>query len=227
MIKVLVGGIGSGKSLTLAKWIVNSDDKVFTNFKVRSKNVTRLKNKHLFKEVVKGKTKKLGVNWQFWNDQVRKHKGFSIAIDELHNVMHSRRAMSTQNVLLSKWVSQIRKLTGESESCDLVLITQVLQRADVSVRDLINQVVHCTKTVGDELVPTTVYRWGKKTVLDLPKTFITLTYFTGSDCKERYYSWLSSGNIKAYDKRVAYVGNPFFKFFDSHEIISFGDSEYL
>lgn len=93
MIKSYVGGIGSGKSISLIKEIVDRDRKSYTNFKLYNlKNYERLKVQNLVKQVKEKETGKIRymVNYDYWDKQLKKDTGFDIYIDEIHNIANSR-----------------------------------------------------------------------------------------------------------------------------------------
>jgi len=130
MIIILLGGIGSGKSLSAVKEIIDTNQYALTNFNLMGiKNFHRIK----FADIIKKEKKGLKVNWEFWEDVRRKHKNYSIYLDEIHNIIHSRRAMSKTNILMSKWVSQIRKILSDSPNNHLYLISQTMRKIDVDL----------------------------------------------------------------------------------------------
>lgn len=229
MIKIILGGIGSGKSLTATKKIydMHNKDVVFTNFKVRDIKYTRLKYYHIIEESKdeKGKIHR-SLNWEFWNKMKNEHEGFHVYLDEIHNIMHSRLSMTKQNVLMSSWVAQIRKILGGNEKYDLVCISQELERIDVSVRDLTNEIILCKKFQTGRLLPTIIYNHGKKKMKMLPEILIICYYFKGSMCTRNYLAFRDRG-VKTYNYRTSFLANVYFRYFDSYELIDFGQEGYL
>lgn len=223
MIRLILGGVGSGKSLLATKYALKRDNHLFLNYKIRTPNNTRIKVQH----IIDSADKKPHVNWDYWNAAVKKHGGFDIIIDEIHNVMHARRAMSRQNVIMSQWISQIRKVTGDNEHYDFLCISQAFERIDVAVRDLAYEIIICKKVELTQNVMTTIYKNGKKMVVALPVTLIFLTYFTGDNCKDNYMIWKATKNKRFVSKQSYFYANPYFKFYDSYELLSFGEDEYL
>lgn len=194
MIICFLGGIGSGKSLSLVKEIQNRDQFLFTNFELKNyKQYQRIKFADVFQE--KGE-KQYDVNWAFWNEQALKHKGYSIALDEVHNLINSRTSMSAMNILMGKWVSQIRKILSDSEDNHLYLISQTLRKIDVSFRDLIHLFCVCT------------------CMKDGKNVWIKQRWFEGID------NYLN-GHRKA---TSAFLGNPYFKYYDTKKLV-FGDEK--
>ena len=190
MIICFLGGIGSGKTLSVVKEIINKNQFVFTNFELKNlKNYRRIMYKDIFEEKEKGK---FDVNWKFWNDFSESHKeGYSIVLDEVHNLIHSRRSMTGTNILMSKWVSQIRKILSDSEHNHLYLISQTLRKIDVDFRDLIHIFIVC------------------KSVNIKGKVWIKQTWYDGLE------NFL---NAKSKIKTV-FLGNPYFKYYDTKKIV--------
>lgn len=230
MIRLILGQPGSGKTLTAVKTIHDAEDQVFTNFRVRLKDVERIKMEDVIlvdrDETGKLMPKTARVNWDFWKATIKRRGGFHIIIDELHNIMHSRMAMSKQNILMSQWVAQIRKVTGENERFDFVCVSQEIGRVDIAVRDLTSEIVHCRKfETGEELL-TIVYENGRKREKVLPETWIIKTVFKGMSCVQRYLDYRDF-NQKTYSKRTGFLANPYMKFYDSYELVNFGETAYL
>jgi hypothetical protein len=220
MIIIITGGIGSGKTLTAVKEILSRKNEVFTNFKLKNIKYTRLKQNHLFHKK-KGKHK---LNFDFWRSQTKK-RNFDIYLDEFHNLMGSRRSMSKKNVLLSDWLSQIRKILGESEKNNLYLITQKLRRIDVNSRDLAHMAIKCEKQLIEEVpIPTEVINnKGKIETKQLPLCLIYLHYFEDSDALNAYENY----GVNTCQYTIRFIANWFYKYYDSYELIDFGSEEYL
>ena len=229
MIKIILGGIGSGKSLTSVREILyRNSDVVYGNFKVKNcDNFTRLKYSDVL--LKNDKEKPEGVNWTFWDEARKKHGGFHIILDEIHNIMHSRRSMSKENIIISKWVSQIRKVTGENENYDLFCISQAIDRIDVSIRDLAAEIIFCTKVVhpSKNVWTDVINDKGKIIKKLLPLTLIYTTFFRGTECVNNFKKWKIL-RAKTYWKRSYFAANNYYKYYDSYEFIKFGDdNEYL
>lgn len=98
MIIVFIGGIGSGKTLSVVKELVDRQHKedAYINFDTKKiRGVKRIELDWIIKTEKEERqnakpliTKK--VNWQFWNELKKKDKTFSIYLDEVHNILHSR-----------------------------------------------------------------------------------------------------------------------------------------
>jgi len=194
MIIILLGGIGSGKSLSAVKEIIDTNQYALTNFNLMGiKNFHRIK----FADIIKKEKKGLKVNWEFWEDVRRKHKNYSIYLDEIHNIIHSRRAMSKTNILMSKWVSQIRKILSDSPNNHLYLISQTMRKIDVDFRDLAQIIIWCKKIIRRNRV------------------FIKQYWFNGFDSFVMERKYLTRG----------FLGNRYFKYYKTGEMVTFTDAE--
>lgn len=229
MIIVLSGGVGSGKSISAVRYAMDSDN-VLANFSLKHHpKFTRLKREHIIlenKSVPEGCRKPVvekKVNWDFW----RQHQNSDVFLDEIHNIMNSRTAMSKTNILMSEWLSQVRKLWGSSgdinmlkylrkmpnksfnkyfpyilhRSRNLWFVTQRPRKVDINVRDLCHVFIQCSKIE--------IIKDGQKHVVIINDV------------------WLGTDNIDAIEmcemgakpKRCMFYANNYFKNYDSYEII--------
>lgn len=207
MIICYLGGVGSGKTLSVVKNIVDDNySMAFTNFKLKKiKHYHRIKIDDIItaEQVNIGTEKKpkfrkeTAINWDYWNKVRKEHKYFSIYLDEVHNIVHSRSSMSRRNVMMSKWISQIRKVLQDSNFNHIYLISQKINRIDVAFRELAHLFIECRKieVKGKVIVLQTHYASLEEYRFNMP---LFTTYF---------------------------VGNPYFKYYDSLELIDFGDQE--
>lgn len=198
MIICILGGVGSGKSLTLVKKVAESKNYPITNFKLKHIDYHRLK----YSDIVKGKGKDISVNWDFWNSMKKLHDGFSIYLDEIPTFYNARAAMSKRNQVFSRWLSQIRKITMDSEYNHLYVAAQKLRQIDILMRELAHIFITCQKVTKDK------------------KIFII----------NRYYTDLRLVELNARPSaKIAFRAEPYFNFYDTKELISFGDEidEYV
>jgi hypothetical protein len=229
MIKILLGGLGSGKSVTAAKWISQTTDPVFTNMHIKNDNIIRLRYDMIIKtEPVEGSKVRFhkSVNWDFWNRAREQYKNFHIYGDEWQNVASARRSMSGNNLCISQWTSQLRKICGESQRTDFVVASQEISKIDVDTRDLAYLICYCQKYEFPELIPTVCLQAGKLAVKPVPKTYILNTFFTGVDCVNNYWDFKEQ-RAKTYAYRSYYLANPYFRLYDSFQILDFGESAYI
>lgn len=234
MIIAVIGEVGSGKSVTATKKILESPLPAFVNYNVVSKrkDIFRLKKDDIVLKTESGQKKTgekkydMSVNWSFWNTALDDYGNYNLCLDEVHNLVHSRRSMDKFNVFASIWISQIRKILGESETSNIYLITQKLQRLDSTFRDLLNQIIYCEKIVDNSIrIKTKCYSKGNLIIKNLPAIYIKNTYFTGSDCDINFNDYFVFGRSQKGVHSSMYLANPFFRFYNSYEL--FGESSYL
>lgn len=202
MIIVLVGGIGSGKTISAVREIIKSKNYPITNFKLKKYKYHRLKYTDIITETIKtgldDKQRKIKVvNWAFWDNIRKKHSNFSIYLDEAHNIINSRNSMSKDNILLSKWVSQIRKVLSDSPYNHLYVVTQHSRKIDINFRDLTQIVISCS------------------CIKYKNHTYIIQKFFNGFDNYLR-----NAHKAKAY-----FNADPYFKYYDTMEMVTFDDSD--
>lgn len=229
MIRLILGQPGSGKTVSAVKRVVDAKELTYTNFRVRAPGTIRIRLDMVIREEPNENPKLRPVrlvNWDHWRGAILEHGGFHIFIDELHNIMHARLSMTKQNVLMSQWVAQIRKVTGENERFDFVCISQELERVDVAVRDLTHEIVHCQKRVDGHVADTIAYERGRKVTKKIPLTWVMQTYFTGLGCVRRYQDFRDLGH-RTWSRRTVFLANHYFQYYDSYELIDFGETAYL
>lgn len=142
MITIKIGKIGSGKTLTAVRSILNDEYpmEIYTNIKFNKKikNIVELEMDML---IVTEYNEKKGidvpksVNTMFWQD---KNYPITIILDECHNVLNPRRSHSAINIVMTDVLSLLRRIIGSRNSGygELVLITQLPRRIDPIARDM-------------------------------------------------------------------------------------------
>ena len=215
MIKIIVGGVGSGKTITAVKHVINRKQKVFCNFELKNyPNHERLKIEHIIKEIItenpRGKpTIKYSVNWDFWKDLIKSGTKFDIYIDEAHNIINSRRGMKSFSICFIKWLTQIRKILGENENNHIYFITQRITSVDIVVRELAYEVIWCFKIIK---------------IVDNKKNVYIFNYvFSGYNCLYLFNYFLETEQTYKICKRTYFYANSYFKFYNSYELIEFND----
>jgi len=198
LIICFLGGIGSGKTLSIVREIITRKIYPFTNFNL---NVSH--HRLMFSDIVnietdeKGRNRLTGVNWAYWEDVVKKHKHYSIFLDEMGGVISARTSMSKKNILITKWLSQIRKILQDSESNHIYFISQTARQVDVIFRELAQVIVHCrTRKVAGEL-------------------YIIQDYYNGI---ENFYACVCAG-------RKYFKAAPYYKYYNRNEMVRFSDGE--
>jgi len=227
MIYVIVGGVGSGKSLSAVKMIKNRGCRCFTNFDMKGiKGYRRLKHSDIVMQKVEsfkkdGSPKKvsLDVNFGFWEKEMKKG-GFDVYIDELQGIANSRRSQSNENVVWNKFISQIRKMLGSTEKNNIYLITQRPNSIDVQFRELAHVWILCNKILIHSVEVKTNTPEGIK---NLPLCVITMSWFRSLEELELYSKYESS-NLPFHQSW--FMGNGFYKYYDSYSLIDFS-GEYI
>lgn len=151
MIRIVLGNVGSGKTAQIVREIKNKKDirPVFTNIDIRGiKNVFKITSDMLIKkDVVKhdkeGNPKySMRFNKEFWVKTIEKYKAIDVVIDEAHQFFNPRRSMSKINVIMSDFLSMLRRILGSNDnvSGELVLITQLERRIDIIAKEMATNV---------------------------------------------------------------------------------------
>lgn len=226
MIFAYVGGVGSGKTASLVKSIVQRKNRAYTNFAVKGATIERLKKSDIVKKLpakqnAKGEITKYQykVNYEFWQKKVKAKVKFDIYIDEIHNIIHARQAMSKFNVEATKWVAQIRKLMGQHKNNHLYIISQRPMGIDIAFRELAHAFILC-KAHDTGLKKPTKTLQGTKI---LPITVITQYIFRNIQQLEMF---MLNPRLKGYAQKKAFVANNYYQYYDTYEVVDF-DDEYL
>lgn len=85
-------------------------------------------------------------NLDFWKNLRKEGVPINIVIDEAHNIINSRRSMSTKNICIMDWLAMARRILGSVSGMygELVFITQLPRRIDIVALEMarkISQVV--------------------------------------------------------------------------------------
>lgn len=199
MIILILGGIGSGKTLSIIKQIIDTKQYALTNFKLKGiDNYSRIKVSDIIKDDREKKTK--SVNWEYWDSMRKNHDSYSIYLDEIHNLIHSRRSMTKTNILMSKWISQIRKILSDHPKNHIYCISQTIRKIDVDFRELAQIVIECSKV---ELK-------------------------SGVFIRQRWYNGVEDYLMKRKTLTTAFKGDRYFKHYDTRGLVTFSDAdEYI
>lgn len=216
MIYILIGGIGSGKSLSMCREISLRKNICYANFRVKYRN-TRLitQDDMIIPELSKtGKISGYSVNWGFFDKIAAKHKNFDLFIDEFHDIMNSRRSVSNKNIALSSWLAQVRKILGNMKDHHLFVATQTLRKVDVNIQDLCHFVVaHDSREIDMNLLkPFAEYDPKFKKAL-----IVRRTIYGSGKANDGVYSYMHGINVIYQD---SFIGNQYFNKYDSYEIIN-------
>lgn len=158
MIRIFLGNVGSGKTISAVKELVDTKDNPY-KLPTFSNIITKKKGKYglpknfaikrdmlIKKEVVRIKKDgteefKLSFNKEFWVKQRDEHNGFNIVLDEAHTLIDARRFMSKQNKIMNDFMALIRKIAqNPNNDATLTLISQLDNRIDLTARELCTEV---------------------------------------------------------------------------------------
>lgn len=158
MIRIFLGNVGSGKTISAVKELVDGKDNpyslpTFSNIITKKKGKYALPKNHpikrdmlIKKDIVRVKKDgspeyTLSFNKEFWLKQKEKYNGFNIVLDEAHTLIDARRFMSKQNKVLNDFLALIRKIAQNPNSdATLTLISQLGNRLDLTARQLCTEV---------------------------------------------------------------------------------------
>ncbi len=79
------------------------------------------------------------LNIDFWK---KKSGVCNVVLDEAHTILNSRRSMSHINIIVTDWLSLLRRILGQAKSGfgELVLISQLPTRLDIIAREMASQI---------------------------------------------------------------------------------------
>jgi ferredoxin-like protein FixX len=150
MIKIYLGNVGSGKTVSAVREIINNSNFVtYSNIQTKriKNNVVINKEMIIKKELLFTKKSgeemyKYSFNKDFWINEIKKNPNMNIIIDEAHTVLNSRRAMSKQTQCILDFIALIRKILGSSSAGQgsLILISQLERRLDPVASEMATQI---------------------------------------------------------------------------------------
>lgn len=230
MIRIIVGGTGSGKSISAVKDMLDRKIDCYTNLQSKCPYLKRLEVADIIMKKTIGNKKDgtpieaLAINWDFWDKKIGTK--FDITLDEAHNIMDSHASMTHFSRMMRTWITQVRKILGASQNTNLNLISQRFENIDVTSRELCHEIVHCQSMANEsKIIDTVALEYGKQVTIKAPLTYIIKTYFSGEDCLNNFYDYRMGR--KSYSRRGMFIANPYFKYNDSFSINRFGDEVYL
>lgn len=214
---IIVGGIGSGKTLLAVRHMKERQKPCYANFSVKLPDVTRLRWDHLFTLDDKGKPE--AINWDFWR-QVQL-SGIDVYGDEWHNVQNSRRSMSKQSILMNNLNSQLRKILGSDNHNNFYVITQRPEAIDLHLRYLAQWWwLPRKQAFRHHQVPTQVIdtKTGKLVYKMLPAMRIW------------HEAYRSQNDLELGINKVVYppfIANDYYRYYDTHCLVDFGGEEFV
>jgi len=158
MIRIFLGNVGSGKTISVVRELVesNSDSNclmTYSNIVTKQKgkfklnnNITITRDMLIKKDLIRTMRDgtpiyKSKFNKDFWVEAKNKYKAFNVVIDEAHTVMNARKSMSKQNAVAGDFLALIRKVCNNpNTNATLTLISQLDNRIDVIAREMATEV---------------------------------------------------------------------------------------
>ena len=219
MIIAVIGDVGSTKSLTTIRNIKLNPKKIaFVNFETKGlPNCIRLKKSDIVEKYVdeNSRKEKSKVNWDFWENAMEKFKEFDIYLDEIGLLFSHRTSLSSFSVEGLKWISQIRKILGKSETSNIFLVSQSISHLDVGFRRLLHAIIYVEKTIRPPKAD------GIKYVISTQYYFLSRKSFSALERFEAF----RQGGVKSYNFKKRFVCNPYFNYYDSYKLVR--DDEFL
>ena len=167
MIKIYLGNLGSGKTVSAVREMYMNENKriTYSNIITKLKNQININPSMIIKQdIIDYKKKRTGelepvykttLNIDYWKNL---KAPINVILDEAHSIINARRAMTKINIIVSDWIALIRRVLGQTEagSGELILISQLERRLDPIARDMATQVrfhlMHYAKSCKDCLV---------------------------------------------------------------------------
>lgn len=147
MIKIFLGQLGSGKSASMVRELMNdkSGRVTYTNLITKNiKNVIHIKPEMVIMKTKVSKSKNVDkmvfeLNKDFWAKQ---KKPLNVVWDEIHLTANARSSMSKVNMILSRFIAMARRITGFDKRGygHLIFIAQTERTIDVNIRDLASEI---------------------------------------------------------------------------------------
>ncbi len=154
MISIVLGNLGSGKTAFCVRRIALnlSNRTTYSNIQTSLKNQIDIAPEMIIKKEIDSykENKKTGekeaiynytLNVDFWK---KIKEPIDVVIDEAHTILNARRAMSKTNIIVSDWLSLLRRVLGSTEGGfgELTFISQLANRIDVIARDMATNVIY-------------------------------------------------------------------------------------
>ena len=153
MIRIFLGNVGSGKTISAVKEMVDNLENSYS-LPIYSNIITKETGKYklpknimldremLIKKVSDDKAKeKIKFNADYWVQARDKHQGFNVVLDEAHTLFEARSFMSRQNRVMNDFLALVRKVcTNPNSESTLTLISQLDSRLDINARKMCTEV---------------------------------------------------------------------------------------
>jgi len=233
MIRIICGGIGSGKSISAIRMIKNRGNKAYTNFSTKKLDTIRMRWKDIInkKPLITNKQGEvtkwdMSVNYEYWRKELQKHP-FDMYMDEVQEIVNSRSGQNKEVKTFNLFFSQIRKVLSYNEENDLNCITQRPRSIDVTLRDLAQEWIFCKKQLLPKLITTTMHN-GKK--IKTPLVLIWQYHFNGDSINSDGITideFNMMVKLKLYKIQDCFIANEYYKYYNSYDFVTFGEEDYV
>ncbi len=154
MIRIILGNLGSGKTaFAVRQMAINLNNrKTYSNIQTSLKNQIDISPDMIIKKEIVDykKNKKTGekepiykfaLNMEYWK---KIKEPINVTLDEAHTILNARRAMSKTNIIVSDWLSLLRRVLGSTDAGfgELTFISQLANRIDVIARDMATNIIY-------------------------------------------------------------------------------------
>ena len=231
MIRIFLGNLGSGKSVSAIRELVHNPNgrTTYTNIITKGiQNVVTIKPQDIIKKIGEDKKPSFDLNIEYWNKQ---KKPLNILWDEIHLTANSRMSMSKINMVLSRFIAMARRITGFDKRGygSFTFVAQKERTIDVNIRDLTNEIVYhishwvveCEECGTKVLTNSESPQMNKCVVcsswkLEKKGMFIEKLSFSEWDS---FYAWSVHMKGKFYDSRQRINDiEDYFKYYDTMQI---------
>lgn len=152
MIRIFLGGVGSGKTACAVMDMMEDKSGKITYSNIVTKGIRTVvpisSDMIVKKEIVKtitrkdGKTEpvyKMAVNKEFWQTV---KKPCSVTLDECHTILNARNSMSGMSKKVTEWLALLRRVlcSKDGTTGHLTMISQLDNRIDIIARDMATNV---------------------------------------------------------------------------------------
>lgn len=231
MIRIFLGNLGSGKSANAVRELYKdeSDRVTYTNLLTSGlNNVVHIKPEYIIKKIVKRGKTSFDLNIKYWKKQ---KKPLNILWDEIHLTANSRMSMTKVNMVLSRFISMARRITGFDKRGygHFTFIAQKERTIDVNIKDLANEIVYhishwvltCEECglkfeVNSEMQQIDkCFKCGSWKILKSNLTIEVLKFNNW----EKYYKWVEGMKGKLYFERTLVTDiEKYFKLYDTMQM---------
>lgn len=231
MIKIILGNLGGGKTLSEIALIANDESGriTYTNIETFNlKNTKLIRPQDVIKKTEDEKKKtSYELNIEYWQKQ---KKPLNILWDEIHLTANARTSLAKANIILSRFISMGRRICGFDERGygHLTFIAQADRTIDINIRELASQinynvshwVMACEKCGvkmprnSEQAQIETCLRCGTWKIKRVGLVIETYYFKSWMD----YFSWKVGYGKTYYDRKFHRNMEKYFKYYDTMQL---------